>query len=277
MSPDRNQAISRSAPRLRSSSSIRCCFQPSSFLNPWYWKSLDQLEQLDTLGRISSGELCQRPMQCWHRGYDRSAAANRSSILDKHLETLSTLSFFSPFFLFSLPSRFSYSTHSKRVTVFTLSRIVSTIRRYDFPSSLIELIELGTKKKKKLQRNDDSHFIDFIYLRKKSKKIECQSIVVAKRRGCLRRWRGRPAFLCSERICDRRATGEYTTDTYHLRSPCPLHSPSSSPSTPDFVYNSSQATGVGVFDRSSLFLWNLHDLLSFPFVYLSRIYIYIFS
>lgn len=149
MSPDRNQAISRSAPRLRSSSSIRCCFQPSSFLNPWYWKSLDQLEQLDTLGRISSGELCQRPMQCWHRGYDRSAAANRSSILDKHLETLSTLSFFfSPFFLFSLPSRFSYSTHSKRVTVFTLSRIVSTIRRFSF---LVDRVDrVGNKKKKKI-------------------------------------------------------------------------------------------------------------------------------
>lgn len=173
------------------------------------------------------------------------------------------------FLLLSLSLEFSYSTRSKRVTV-TSSRILSTI----FLSRFVRVDRVGNKKKKKLQRNGESYFIDFIDLRKKSKKIERQSIVVAKRRGCSRRWRGRPAFLCSERICDRRATGEYTTDTYHLRSPCPLHSPSSSPSTPDFVYNSSQATGEGVLDRSSLFLWNFHDLLSFP-VFIYHVYGYI--
>lgn len=149
MSPDRNQAISRSAPRLRSFSSIRCCFQPSSFLNPWYSKSLDQLEQLDTLGRISSGELCQRPVRCWHRGYTRSAAANRPSILDKHLETLPILSFFfflsRIFLLLSLSLEFSYSTRSKRVTV-TSSRILSTI----FLSCFVRVDRVGNKKKKKI-------------------------------------------------------------------------------------------------------------------------------
>lgn len=110
-------------------------------------------------------------MQCWHRGCTRSTAANRPSILDKHLETLpKNLSFFfllfSPRFL-SFPI-FLFNTFEKGNSHSAENFSSTILIRYDFSSSLRRLET--KRKKKKLRRNDeiDLHFIDFIDSRRRN-------------------------------------------------------------------------------------------------------------
>lgn len=91
--------------------------QPSDNQNPWInWGG-----GLDTPGRIWSGELCQRPVQCWHRGYTRSAAADRSSILDKHILSF-FLSFLSRIFLFLI----SFNTFERNKAKQSLREFLSS-------------------------------------------------------------------------------------------------------------------------------------------------------
>lgn len=135
--------------------------QPSDNQNPWInWGG-----GLDAPGRIWSGELCQRPVQCWHRGYTRSAAADRSSILDKHI--LSFLSF-SNFLIFNLVQHVR-KKQGKTVT-----------------SRIFIFLELGTKKKKKITEKYNLLSIHRFQIefrgRNRIEMIECQSIVVGDER-----------------------------------------------------------------------------------------------
>lgn len=148
--------------------------QPSDNQNPWInWGG-----GLDTPGRIWSGELCQRPVQCWHRGYTRSAAADRSSILDKHILSF-FLSFLSRIFLFLI----SFNT-------FERNKAKQSLREFLSSSSWEQ------KKKKKITEKYDLLSIHRFQIefrgRNRIEMIECQSIVVGDetRRG----WRRSASF-----------------------------------------------------------------------------------